>query len=249
MKPASTKKNTEKNLIEGVVSPPDVPLVSRLEWIVSLAQQDIPDPEGPQALRAMVDQMGTYLRGVRILCAGADHGGPHFTVPGDLADQDELPMRGADDQKPVDDKLALIRAALRRDLKAFLHPDSPAAPVTAEVTVRYSLNAAGRSDLHRDWITDDVREGLRFRLLEDLAQVHDLIRECVRDGCGKIFVRRYRQEFCSTSCRNRTNVRKHYERNKDKKGVAGKWSGAAESTTRKQPASTKKATRRVKHRS
>jgi hypothetical protein len=158
-------------------------------------------------------------------------------------------MRGADDQKPLDDKLALIRAALRRDLKTFLHAGSPAVPITAEVTVRYSWDASSPDQLQRNWITDDVREGLRFRLLEDLPEAKGLLRECAREGCGKIFVRRYRQEFCSTSCRNRTNVRKHYERNKDKKGVAGKWSGAAESPTRKQPASTKKATRRVKHRS
>ena len=245
MKPASTKKKRGKNVIEGVVSPPDVPLASRLEWILRLTQHDIPDPEGPQALRAMVDQMGTYLRGVRIQCAGADHGGPHFTVPGDIADQDELPMRGADDQKPLDDKLALIRTALRRDLKAFLHQGSLAVPITAEVTVRYSLNAAGQTDLRRDWVTDDVREGLRFRLLEDLAQAPNLVRECVREGCGKVFVRHYRQEFCSTSCRNRTNVRKSYQRSKEKRGVMGKPSGAMEPPTRKRQGRTKKTTRRA----
>lgn len=244
MKSASTKKN-KKNFIEGIISPPDVPLVSRLEWIVRLTQHDIPDPEEPQALRAMVDQMGTYLRGVHIQCAGADHGGPHFTVPGDIADQDELPMRGADDQKPLDDKLALIRTALRRDLKAFLHPGSPAVPMTAEVTVRYSWDASSRDQLQRNWISDDVREALRFRLLEDLAQARGLLRECVREGCGKIFVRRYRQEFCSTSCRNRTNVRKHYERNKDRRGVTGKLAGATELSARKIQGRTKKQTRHV----
>ena len=155
-------------------------------------------------------------------------------------------MRGQDDRNPLDDKLALIRTALRRDLKAFLHPDSLAVPITAEVTVRDSWNEDGQHQLQREWITDDVREGLRFRLLEDLAQADGLLRACARDGCGKIFVRHYRQEFCSTSCRNRTNVRKHYQRSKDKRGVAGRQSGTEEPPMRQKPARTKKTTRRAR---
>jgi hypothetical protein len=228
------------------VSLPDVPLASRLEWIVGLLQNTIPDLEGPpQALRTLVHHMGTYLRGIRIQCAGAGHGGPHLSVLGEPSIPDELPMRGEDDQKPLNDKLALIQAALQRVLKAFLHPGSPAVPITAEVTVRYSWHAAKPDQLQRDWITNDVREGLRFRLLEDLAQAHDLLRECAREGCGKIFVRHYRQEFCSTSCRNRTNVRKSYQRSKEKRGVTRTPSGAAEPSTRKKEGRTKTETRRA----
>ena len=147
-----------------------MPLASRLEWIVSLVQNKIPDLEGPpQALRTLVSHMGTYLRGMRIQCAGADHGGPHLSVLGEPSIPDELPMQGEDDQKLLNDKLALIQAALQRVLKAFLHPGSPTVPITAEVTVRYSWHAASPDQLQRDWITNDVREGLRFRLLEDLA--------------------------------------------------------------------------------
>jgi hypothetical protein len=70
--------------------------------------------------------------------------------------------------------------------------------------VSYSVtNGAGRPDLQRDWITDDVREALRFRLLEDLAQAQGLLRECAAAGCGKLLVRYYRREFCSAACRNR----------------------------------------------
>jgi hypothetical protein len=155
-------------------------------------------------------------------------------------------MQGEDDQKPLNDKLALIQTALQRVLKTFLHPDSPAVPVTAEVTVRYSVtNEAGRPDLQRNWITDDVRKGLRFRLLEDLARAQGLLRECAREGCGKIFVRHYRQEYCSPSCRNRTNVRKSYQRSKEKRGVISKPSGAAELPTRKKQGRTMTKTRRA----
>ena len=187
--------------MEGIVSPPDVALVSRLAWIVSL-QNETPDVEGPQALRAVVHHMATYLRGMRIHCAGVDHGGPHLTVLGEPTVPDELPMRGEDNHKPLDEKLALIRTVLGRDLKAFLHPRPLAVPTTAEVTVRCTLRAEGRTDLHRELIADDVREGLRFRLLEDLAQAQGLLRECARVGCGKLLVRHYRQEFCSATCRN-----------------------------------------------
>jgi hypothetical protein len=247
MKQASSNKNREKNVMEGVVSPSKMGLASRLEWIVRLVQHDIPDPEGPQALHALVQHMGAYLRGIRIRCTGAGHGGPHLSVLGEPTIPDELPMQGEDNHKPLDEKLALIRTVLGRELKAFLHPASPPMSVTAEVTERYSLkNEAGRRDLHRDWITDDVREGLRFRLLEDLAQAPGLLRECAAAGCGKLLVRHYRQEFCSPACRNRTNVRKYYERTKaDKGGVTGKLSGAADSTTRKKQGRTKTKPRRV----
>ena len=85
MKPASTKKNTgqESKVMEGVVPPPEVALEVRLEWIVRLAQQDIRDPEGAQALRAFVQQVGTYLRGVRIHCQGGADGGPHSHALGE----------------------------------------------------------------------------------------------------------------------------------------------------------------------
>ena len=225
-----------------------MPLASRLEWIVSLLQNKLPDLEGPpQALRTLVDHMGTYLRGIRIQCAGADHGGPHLSVLGESSVPDELPMRGEDDQKPLNDKLALIQTALQRVLKAFLHPDSPSVPITAEVTVRYSVtNEADRPDLQRDWITDDVREALRFRLLEDLAQARGLLRECAGIGCGKLLVRHYRREYCSDGCRNRTNVRKYYERTKADKGdVTEKPSGVAEPLTHKKQGRTKKETRRT----
>lgn len=247
MKLASTKNNRgpEEKVVEGIVPPPEVALEARLEWIVRLAQQDIRDPEGAQALRTFVQQIGTYLRGVRIHCQGGEHGGPHLSVLGQTGGWAELPMREEDDRKPLHEKLALIRAALQWDLKKFLHPNPQAISLLAEVTVRCTLNEDGQKELHREWITDDVREGLRFRLLEDLAQADGLLRACVREGCGKIFVRHYRQEFCSTSCRNRTNVRKHYQRSKDKRGVTRKLSGAKELPTRKEQGGTKTKTRRA----
>lgn len=247
MKQASTKKNTsqEEILMEETISPPAAGLSTRLEWIARLAQHDIQDPEGAQALRAFVQQVGTYLRGVRIHCQGGEHGGSHLSVLGQPGVWAELPMRGEDDRKPLHEKLALIRAALQWDLKKFLHPNPQAVPLTAEVTVRCTLNEDGRKELHREWIADDVRDGLRFRLLEDLAQADGLLRACAREGCGKIFARHYRQEFCSTSCRNRTNVRKHYQRTKDKRVVAGRQSGTEEPATRQKPASTKRTTRRA----
>jgi hypothetical protein len=63
---------------------------------------------------------------------------------------------------------------------------------------------------HERWVAEDVREGVVFRLMEDLKNVGALVRQCPATRCGRVFVRRYRQEFCSTACRNRTNVRIWY---------------------------------------
>ena len=47
--------------------------------------------------------------------------------------------------------------------------------------------------------------------MEDLAKAGALLRQCPTTGCTKVFLRCYRQEFCTTACRNRTNFRKWYQ--------------------------------------
>ena len=64
----------------------------RLQWLVGFAQE-IEAPDTPVAIRTVHQQLGAYLGGLRIRCAGTDHGGPHVMEVGDSLLPDELPMR------------------------------------------------------------------------------------------------------------------------------------------------------------
>ena len=210
MKPRQSRK--QQNTV-GVAHRREAPPASlgtdperRLHWLVGFAQET-EAPDTAVAIRTVHHQLGAYLGGLRIRCAGTDHGGPHVMEVGDPLLADELPMTGEDNQKPLDDKLALIRTGLRRVLKECLALPTDLMPLTAEVAVQRSLDG---KQVREQLIAADVREGIKFRLLEDLAQAGALLRQCPATGCTKIFVRRFRQEFCTTACRNRTNFRKWY---------------------------------------
>lgn len=200
------KKKGEEKILEEPPGSLRTDPESRLRWLVGFAQEmDVPDTA--VAIRTLHQQVGAYLDGLRIRCVATEQGEPHVMEMGDSLLPDELPMAGEDNQKPLDDKLALIRTGLRRVLKECLTSSAGPVPLTAEVAVQRILDGG---QVRERWVAADVREGIKFRLLEDLAKAGALLRQCPATGCTKVFVRRYRQEFCTTACRNRTNFRKWY---------------------------------------
>lgn len=184
----------------------------RLRWLLGFAQETA----GPRTLaerRTVHAQVGAYLGGLLLRHKGEDDNGPLVMELGDSRSPDALPMKGADNQKPLEEKLALIRTRVRRIVTAFLASPEVPVRITGEIAWQRILDKApGRRPTFRvQGVAADVREGITFCLLEDLAQAGALVRECPATGCGRIFVRRYRQEFCSTACRNRTNFRIWYQ--------------------------------------
>ena len=185
----------------------------RFRWLVEFAQTT-GVPREAVAIRLLHEQLGAYLEGLFIRCEGddADHE-PHRLRFGD-PQCPELPLRGADNHKPLDEKVALIRTALVRTLTDVLLPrESPLVPLTAALTVQRVLE---EGQLREERIASDVRDALQFRMLEDLAEERGRVKVCAGKDCGRFFVRQHRQEYCSTSCRNRTNFRGWYARKKDK---------------------------------
>jgi hypothetical protein len=185
----------------------------RLRWLLGFAL-DSSELRTPAERRAVYDQIGAYLGGLLIRRTGQKADGPLVMELGDSRTPDELPMTGKDDQEPFEEKLALIRAGVRRVVQEFLSAPTVARRVTGEIAWQRILeNAPGRAPTFRmQGVAADVREGITFRLLEDLAQAGTLVRECPAMGCGRVFLRHYRQTFCSTACRNRTNFHKWYRR-------------------------------------
>ena len=200
------KKRGREKIVEAPAASLGTDPERRLQWLVGFAQET-EAPDMPVAIRTLHQQVGAYLDGLRIRCVGTGHGGPHVMEVGDSLLPDELSMVGDDDQKPLDEKLALIRTGLRRVLKECLTSPAGPVPLTAEIAVQRILDGG---QVRERWVAADVREGIKFRLLEDLAKAGALLRQCPAIGCAKVFVRRYRQEFCTTACRNRTNFRKWY---------------------------------------
>jgi hypothetical protein len=193
----------------------------RLRWLLGFAQEPAA-PRTPAERRTVHAQMGAYLGGLLLRQKGEEDNGPLVMELGDPRKPDALPMRGAGNRKSLEEKLALIRTGVRRIVKAFLSAPTVARRVTGEIAWQRILdNAPGRRPTFRvQGVAADVREGITFCLLEDLAQAGALVRECPATGCGKIFVRRYRQEFCSTACRNRTNFHIWYQgTRKETKGM------------------------------
>jgi hypothetical protein len=193
---------------------------SRLRWLLGFAQETS-DPRTLAEHRTVHAQVGAYLGGLLIRHKGEDDNGPLVMELGDPRMPDALPMAGAS-QKPLEEKLALIRIGVRRLVKAFLSAPKVSFRVTGEIAWQRILEKdPGRAPTFRErWVAADVREGIKFQLLEDLAKAGALVRQCPATGCDTVFVRRYRQEFCSTACRNRTNFRIWYQgTRKERKGT------------------------------
>jgi len=252
LKSTERKKSTKgEKILEKTASLLRTDPESQLRWLVGFAQETS-EPRTPTESRTLHEQVGAYLSGLLIRRDGQDDDGPHVMKVGDPLMPDELPMAGADNQKPLDEKLALIRTGVRRVVTEFLA--SPGVPirVTGEIAWQRILGKDPlRAPTFREqWVAADVREGIKFRLLEDLATAGALVRQCPEQSCGKIFVRRYRQEFCSTACRNRTNFRKWYRGTKKETAAAPmtQHATARKRSTRMTRARTKgKLKRRAKH--
>lgn len=238
------KKSPEgEKILDNIAPPLMADSESRLRWLVGFAQETLV-PRTAAERRTVHEQVGAYLSGLFIRRQSEADDEPHVMTVGDLQIPDELPMVGADNQKPLDEKLALIRAGVRRVVTGFL--------VSPEVPVRVTGEIAWQRILEQDplrvptfreqWVAADVREGIQFRLLEDLAKAGALVRQCPAQGCGKVFVRRFRQDFCSTACRNRTNFQKWYRGTRTKTTAIPV---TPDATARKQ--STRKPERPAKH--
>ena len=184
----------------------------RFRWLVEFVQaREV--PREMAAIRALQAQLGAYLEGLLVRCEGDAEHEPHRLRLGD-SPCCNVPLSGADDQKPLDEKVALIRTALLRTLTDVVHPREPRlVPLTAELTVQRVLE---EGQLREERIAGDVRDALQFRLLEDLFETRALLRACAGKDCERFFVRQHRQEYCSTSCLIRTNFRGWYARKKDK---------------------------------
>jgi hypothetical protein len=209
---AQQNRKGAENMLTQVSPPLRTDHESRLRWLLGFAQEPA-DPRTVAERRTVHAQVGAYLGGLLLRHKGGDDNGPLVMKLGDSRSPDDLPMRGADNQKPLEEKLALIRTGVRRIVKAFLSAPKVSVRVTGEIAWQRILDKApGRRPTFRvQGVAADVREGITCCLLEDLAQAGALVRECPATGCGRVFVRRYRQEFCSTACRNRTNFRIWYQ--------------------------------------
>lgn len=184
----------------------------RLRWLLGFALESS-EPRTPAERRTVHEQIGAYLGGLFIRRKSPKGDGPRVMELGDPRTLDALPMTGKDNQKPLEEKLALIRTSVRRVVHEFLSAPTGALQVTGEIAWQRILDKdPGRAPTFRvQGVAADVREGIKFCLLEDLAKAGALVRQCPATGCGQVFVRRYRQEFCSTACRNRTNFHIWYQ--------------------------------------
>ena len=193
----------------------------QLRWLLSFALESS-ELRSPAERRTVHEQIGAYLGGLLIRRAGQEADGTRVMGLRSPRILEDLPMTGKDNQKPLEEKLALIRAGVRRVVHEFLRAPMVARRVTAEIAWQRILEKdwRGAPMFRVQWVAADVREGITFCLLEDLAKAGALLRQCPATGCGQVFVRRYRQEFCTTACRNRTNFRIWYQgTRKEKKGT------------------------------
>ena len=206
------KKSSEgEETIENAAPSRKADSESRLRWLVGFAQETSV-PGTATERRTLHEQVGAYLSGLLIRRQGEDNEGFPVMTVGDSLMPDELPMSGDDNKKPLFEKLALIRAGVRQVVTELLTSPEVSVRVTGEVAWQRILE---QDPLHEPtfrerWVAAGVREGITFRLLEDLATAGSLLRQCPAQGCGKVFVRRFRQDFCCTACRNRTNFQKWY---------------------------------------
>ena len=184
----------------------------RLRWLLGFALESS-ELRTPAERRTVHEQIGAYLGGLLIRRERREGDGPLVMELGDPRIPDALPMAGKDNQKSLNKKLAMIRTGVRRLVHEFLSAPKVSLRVTGEIAWQRILEKdPGRAPTFRErWVAADVREGITFCLLEDLAKAGALVRQCPATGCGRVFVRRYRQEFCSTACRNRTNFHIWYQ--------------------------------------
>ncbi len=210
---ARSKQKGEKSTShEGSVSPFTKP-VDRLRWMVEFAQ-DQSEPTDTVSIRALIQTLGRYLDGVTLSNPDREDGDLELSnywywKPDQSLD---LPMRGEDNDKSWELKLALVRTGVRKVLRDFLEaPPGVAFRLTAEVTQQRIWE---ENQLKETLIAQDALDGLVFCLLKDLASAGKDLQKCPAENCSRMFVRQHRQNFCSSSCRHRTNFKTWYHRKK-----------------------------------
>ena len=189
--------------------PPVQPLfgVARLRWLVEFAHQ-ASGPTDPGPERRLIRTLGVCLKDVTLR---AESDGQIVdlsqTEPTTLA----LPLRGADHQKSVAEKLALIRVSVQTLLRQSLVSVVGQTALQAEVTLRRTWSGDCLQDQPE---AHDLRDALAYVLLADLATYYQRLSRCAAPGCERLFVRERRQRYCSVSCRNRTTFRRWYRRHR-----------------------------------
>jgi CGNR zinc finger len=189
----------------------------QLRWLLGFAQESSA-LRSPSDHRWVEAEVRAYLGDLHIRRTGKRNDGR--SVGGTLTSTD-FSVAGRKHQKSFEEQLECIRTDVRRIVTQFLAP-TPSLRVTGKIAWQRILEKApGRTPTFRvQRVVTDVRKGIIFRLLEDLEKVGTLLRQCPAPGCERVFVRRYRQEFCSTACRNRANFRIWYQRTrKARKGI------------------------------
>ena len=168
----------------------------RLRWLLSFALESS-EPRTPAESRTVHAQVGAYLGGLLIRQKGEDVDGPRVMELGDSRMPDALPMRGADNRKPLEAKLALIRMDVRRVVTAFLRAPTAFFRVTGEITWQRILekHLLGPPTFRVQGVAADVREGITFRLLEDLEPRP-------ARSCGNVPRRAVARSLCGATARN-----------------------------------------------
>jgi len=207
----SPSKQKEKiSSTEGTVSSFHKP-VNRLRWIVEFSQ-DQSEPNDTLSIRSLVQAFGQYLEGITLSNPSGDHEDLELSTYWDPDQALDLPMCEEDNDKPWEDKLGLVRSRVKKVLKDFLEaPQGVPFRLTAEVTQQRIWE---EEQLKETLVAQDIREGLVFCLLNDLASAGKDLQKCPAENCPRLFVRQYRQNFCSSSCRHRTNFKAWYHRKK-----------------------------------
>jgi hypothetical protein len=219
----SNKRGTKEKNTMAKYSPEQTERIRRLTWLVEFAQETT-DPDDAAGIRQLHQQIGGYLGDIFIR-QGDTHGESRLLRLGDFQTADELPMSNGDHNKRLDEKLALIRTEIRRTLNTYLASSDHPLQLEGKIAIHRLLESYSEGDarvvLRELKVADDVRHGISFQLLSDLSMSRALVRRCEAEGCTRIFIRRYRQEFCSAACRNRTNFGKWYQRNHKKQRKPG----------------------------
>jgi len=209
---ARQTRKRAKNLLIQTSLPCRTDSERRLRWLLGFALESS-ELRTAAERRTVCKQVGAYLDGLVIRRAG-EESDRHSVMQGDQLTPAAFKMGRGKHQKSFDAKLELIRADVRRIVKQFLGSPNGSLRVTGEIAWQRILEKApGCAPTFRvQGVAADVRKGITFCLLEDLAQAGTFVRQCPATGCGRVFVRRYRQEFCSTACRHRTNFHIWYQR-------------------------------------
>ena len=192
-------------------APPFTKPVDRLRWIVEFAY-DQSEATDTLTRRNLVQAFGKYLDGILLSIPNEDNEDLEIGTYWDSELSLDLPMCAEDSGKPWEDKLGLVRSRVKKVLKDFLEaPQGIAFRMTAKVTHQRIWED---QKLQESLIAQDIRDGLIFCLLNDLSSAGKNLQECPAANCPRLFVRQYRQNFCSSSCRHRTNFKAWYHRKK-----------------------------------